>query len=86
MEHESSTFRCEVNKIPKDTNITWYLNDKLISNSIDGRISLSNDGKRIAITIDDTTLDDEGKVKVKVGNAISEAKLKVEGEKKYDFH
>ena len=79
METESATFRCEVNKIPKDTSITWYLNDRVIDKAKDSRVTLSEDGKRLSCTIDNTTLDDEGKIKIKVGNSISEAKLRIEG-------
>ena len=81
METESATFKCEINKIPKDATITWYLNDKVIDKAKDSRVTLSADGKRLACTIDDTTLDDEGKIRVKIGNSVSEAKLKVEGKK-----
>ena len=77
METESATFRCEVNKIPKDATISWYLNDKPVNN--DKRITSAVEGKRLVMTIDDTSLDDEGRVKVKVGPSTSEAKLKIEG-------
>ena len=76
-EGESATFRCDVNKIPKDATITWYLNDRLVSN--DRRITTTVEGKRLVMTINDTTLDDEGRVKVQVGKSVSEAKLKIEG-------
>ena len=76
-EGESATFRCDVNKIPKDATITWYLNDKLVSN--DKRITTAIEGKRLVMTINDTTLDDEGRVKVQVGKSVSEAKLRIEG-------
>merc|ERR1712142_796150 len=75
-EGESATFRCDVNKIPKDATITWYLNDRLVSN--DRRITTTVEGKRLVMTVNDTTLDDEGRVKVQVGKSVSEAKLRIE--------
>lgn len=74
MEHDRCVFEIEVEE--EDAEVTWRLNGRPLS-SDDPRVSISSEGKKRKLVINDMLLSDSGEVSVDTNVDSSKTALKV---------